>query len=434
MLRLLSAFILSVAAFAAVAALAAPARAEVRHFEGEVVLNGDTLPVRLHVSSDDAAPSTLDIPQLWYAEEPLNAAFTDDGGIALTMPFGLGDFTLARSGDTWTGGEGALITLHESAPPPYTKVDVSFGANDPRVGGTLYLPEGAGPFPAVILVGGAASSQRTQWSYRSRADYYARMGVAALIYDRRNDTAPMADGTLPDFATQAADIVAARHLLAARPDIDGDKIGLHGGSQGVWLSTIAEGGAGGFAFLVLTGVPAVTPADSQFQTTVHGMRDDGIDEDQIAAAVAYLRLYFYVAQTGEGWDELAAAMDRAGDAGWYQYVDQPRSLDDLAWWHRVMTYQPREDLTHITIPILAMSGSADWIAPPEENLPLVEEYARVAGNDKARTMVIEGADHRLERQPYTDDDGQWHWFEVAHEAREAIPTFLREDVGLTLAD
>jgi len=410
------------------------ARAGVLHFEGNVVREGAVMPIRLHVDTDRNGESTLDIPQLWYAEEPIDASFTDDGDIALMFPFGLGAITLVHEDGTWVGVGAVVIALREADAPPYAKTDVSFGGHEPNVNGTLYTPHGEGPFPAVILVGGASSNQRTQWSYRSRADYYARMGVAALIYDRRDFLTPLPDGTYPDFQTQADDILAARALLAAREDIDADAIGLHAGSQGVWLSTMAEGQSGDFAFLILTGVPAVTPADSQFQTTVHGMRDDGIAENEIAQAVAYLRLYFYVAQTGDGWVELAAAMAAAEGQTWFDYVDQPRDLSDLNWWHRVMTYQPRDDLTHITTPILAMSGAADWVAPPEENLSLVEEYARVAGNEDVRTMVVDGADHRLERQPYTDDDGQWHWFEIASEVQESIPVFLRDDVGLRLRD
>jgi len=420
--------------FVALLSCAGLARAEVLHFEGNVVREGDTMPIRLHVDTDRNGQSTLDIPQLWYAEEPIDASLTDDGDIAMAFPFGLGEFNLVRDGDTWVGVGAAVIGLQEADAPPYTKTDVSFGGAEPHVNGTLYIPEGEGPFPAIILVGGASSNQRAQWSYRSRADYYARMGVAALIYDRREILTPLPDGTFPDFQTQTDDIIAAHALFAARDDIDAGAIGIQAGSQGVWLSAMAEAQTDGFAFLIFTGVPAVTPAASQFQTTIHGMRDDGIAEEEIAKAVAYLRLYFYVAQTGEGWGELAAAMAAAEGETWFDYVDQPRTIEDLNWWNRVMTYEPRADLVQITTPILAMSGTADWIAPPEENLPLIEEYGRVAGNEHVRTMMIPGADHRLERQPYTDDEGQWHWFEVAQEARDAIPAFLRDDVGLTLAD
>lgn len=428
MLRLL---IISIAAFIGCAGVAC---AEVLHFEGNVVREGALMPIRLHVDTDRDGQSTLDIPQLWYAEEPIEASFTDDGDIALAFPFGLGEFMLDGDNGTWVGVGAVVIGLQEAEAPPYIKTDVSFGGVEPHLGGTLYIPEGEGPFPAVVLVGGASSNRRGQWSYRSRADYYARMGIAALIYDRRDFLTPLPGGTFPDFQTQADDIIAARELLVARSDIDADAIGIQAGSQGVWISTLAAGQQDSFAFLIFTGVPAVTPADSQFQTLVHGMRDDDLAEDQIAQAVAYLRLYFYVAQTGEGWDELAAAMAAAEGQTWFDYVDQPRTLSDLDWWHRVMTYQPREDLVQITTPILAMSGSADWIAPPEENLPLIEEYGRVAGNSHVRTMVIDGADHRLERQPFTDADGQWHWFEVAQEARDAIPAFLREEVGIPLAN
>jgi len=411
------------------------AKAEVRHFDGEVILNGDALPIRLHIDLDDAAQSTLDIPQLWYAEEPLPVQTGEEESIALTFPFGFGEITLARDGDTWTGASGeAVMTVTEGAPAPYRKEELRFGAAEPEIEGTLYIPEGEGPFPAVIIVGGSGAGARDQWTYRSKGDYYARMGVAAFIYDRRRYETPYPDGSLPDFWTNASDIAAARDALAARTDILSDAIGLQGGSQGVWLSTIAQTEYGGFAFIVMTGVPAVSPGEQNIQMTRAGMRDDGLSEEAIADAVAYERQYFAVAHTGLGWDAFQQAIAAGEGSDWLQYVDQPQSLEDLDWWHRHQAYEPRPDLMSITIPILAMTGEGDWITPPTENLPLLAEYARLGGNQQVRTMVIPGADHRLERSPYRDDQGQWHWFEIASEVREAIPEFLRNEVGLTLAD
>jgi len=405
--------------------------AEPTYYNGTIENRGDELRFRLTIDPDDAAATTLDIPQLWYAEVPIEAVQRDGYGIVANFPFGLGTLEFVQSGSHWiTDGDPFHALLQEASAPPYTKIDMTFSAQGPNLEGTLYLPDGQGPFPAVIIVGGSAASQRGSWSYRSRADYYARMGVAAFVYDRRSFDGQFVSGVSPDFWSDAADIDAARDVLVLRDDIS--EVGLHGSSQGVWLSTIAQADHGDFAFLVMTGVPAVTPGDQATHSLIYGMRDDGLDENLIADAVAYQRLYFSVAHNLTGWDALVDAMAAAEGQDWYQYVDQPRTIEDLHWWNRHLAYEPRDFLIQTRIPILAMTGAGDWIAPPVENLPKLELYAAIAGNENMVILTLPNADHRLERGFETDEEGQWHWFEIAVEARAAIPDFLENQVGLEL--
>ena len=413
--------------------LGGTACAQPTYYEGAIENNGDQLGIRLTIDPDDAAATTLDIPQLWYAEEPIEASVTSDGHVVATFPFGLGEMNFAPTDEGWaTDGTPRIAELREGTAAPYSKTDIRFGQDDRALEGTLYVPDGAGPHPAVIIVGGSGSGSRSEWTYRSKADYYARLGVAALVYDRPAYGEIFADGSTPDFWSHAKDLDVARTALAQRRDIDGAAIGLHGGSQGVWLSTIAQAEHGGFAFMVMTGFPAVSPGDQQLHSLIYGMRDDTVDESIIAGAIAYQRLYFAVAHNQQGWETLQQAMEDGADADWFQYVDQPESVDDLQWWAHHQAYEPRDHLSQITIPILAMTGEGDWITPPVENLPKLESYASRAGNEHVVTMVLPGADHRLERSPWEDEDGQWHWFEIASEARAAIPAFLEDHVGLDL--
>ncbi|MFO7610780.1 MAG: hypothetical protein R6X35_16590 [Candidatus Krumholzibacteriia bacterium] len=406
--------------------LSGTATAATARFEGHVIFRGDSLAVRLALDESDTLAARLDIPQLWYAEEPVPARRTGPQGLTVEFPFGIGAVDLARDGQGWQGRrEGFAVVLGPGVPPPYTKLPLHFGACAPLLPGTLYLPDGAGPHPSVVIVAGSGPSTRAGWSYRSKADYYARLGVAALVYDRRPYTAELPDGSPADLWSQADDIVAARDTLAGRPDLDPARIGLHGGSQGVWLALLAHGRHGGFAFMVLTGAPAVTPAEQQLQSLVQGMRVDGVADAEIAHAVAYQRLYFAVAHRGDGFAALAAARDAGAGTPWIDYVDQPRTLDDLAWWHRNLDFDPRAILLETRIPLLVMTGADDWVVPAVQNLPLFARYAQLAGNDRVTTLVIPRADHRLEQPPHTDADGRWRFFAIAPEARAAITAFLR---------
>ncbi len=406
--------------------------AEALFLEGTVSHRGDELPIRLTLPESGA--DTLDIPTLWYAGEPVNI-IEDGNNFQIELPFGIGSYTMVPEGDGYvSNGDDIVVRLSPADPRPYSTEDVALERAGTVTEGTLYLPTTEGPHPLVIIVGGANTRTRTSWGYRSKADFYARMGVAAYVYDRRAYDNAFGDSTLPTFWTHAADLDAIRDQLGQRDDIDADHIGVMAGSMGVWISTIAASEHGAFDFYIFTGVPAVSPSEQTIDQTIYGMRDDGLPQEEIDGAVNYLRLYFYVAATLSNYDALASAIAAGEGTRWIDYVDQPRNLDDLAWWHGHWAYDPRADLIGLGAPVLAMSGADDWITPPIENLPKIEFYAELGGNEHVWTMTVPYADHRLERPPGEDENGQWHWFEVAQEAREAIPTFLRGEVGLSLTN
>ncbi len=108
--------------------------------------------------------------------------------------------------------------------------------------GELFLPEGTGPFPAIIIVPGSGLESRE--TDRPFAPIFNSIGSAVYIYDKRgvgNSTGSYpvetSDGT--EFLTaRAEDILAIIETLKQHDDIDASKIGLLGGSQGTWVNAI----------------------------------------------------------------------------------------------------------------------------------------------------------------------------------------------------
>jgi fermentation-respiration switch protein FrsA (DUF1100 family) len=106
-------------------------------------------------------------------------------------------------------------------------VEVEFGSGGDTVRGDLYVPEGEGPFPAVVMAGG--------WCYvkELRQPQYAQefvdRGFAALIFDYRRLGA--SDGEPRqhlDPWDQIEDYKNAISFLEGRSDIDADRIGAWG--------------------------------------------------------------------------------------------------------------------------------------------------------------------------------------------------------------
>ena len=143
----------------------------------------------------------------------------------------------------------------EPQPPfPYRKENVSFpgSAAGISLNGTLTVPEGKGPFPAIVLVQPLGVVNRDEPLLNHRpflvlADYLTRKGIAVLRYDTR---ATRAAGEL------AADVNAASAFLRNRPEIDPHRIGLLGQGDGGRTAAIAASHDPAIAFLIALSTPA----------------------------------------------------------------------------------------------------------------------------------------------------------------------------------
>ncbi len=99
--------------------------------------------------------------------------------------------------------------------------------------GKLFLPPGAEPpLPLVIVLPGSLGIAP---SHLRHAETLSDCGFATFVLDSfgaRAVTSTVADQTQFSFAASAYDVLAAWRTLAARPEIDADRIGLQGHSRG----------------------------------------------------------------------------------------------------------------------------------------------------------------------------------------------------------
>src|SRR5262249_55498938 len=117
-----------------------------------------------------------------------------------------------------------------------------------RLAGTLLLPRTDKPVPAVVFVHGAAYHDRED--NREEAEFFARRGIAALIYDKRGCGASTGDWTAASQFDLAEDALAAIRLLKGRPEIDKRHLGLWGMSQGAGVIPLAAVRSPDIAFLI----------------------------------------------------------------------------------------------------------------------------------------------------------------------------------------
>jgi predicted phosphoribosyltransferase/alpha/beta superfamily hydrolase len=152
--------------------------------------------------------------------------------------------------------EGAVCRLlaqfHDAR--PITSRHVTIPAGDATLSAILELPEGAGPFPAVLLVHGA-DEHKDSARITSLASRLRQRGIATLRFDSK----ACRSGTLPllrEAGPCSRDLGAAYSWILSAPEIDRRRIGIYGHAFGAWGALFAAlEGQVGPAALALSSPP-----------------------------------------------------------------------------------------------------------------------------------------------------------------------------------
>lgn len=299
-------------------------------------------------------------------------------------------------------------------PFPYKAIEVSF--TNPAAGidlsGTLTLPEGRGPFPAVVLVTGSGPQNRDEEILGHKpffviADYLARRGIAALRYDDRGIGASkgnFATATTLDFT---GDAEAAAACLAARPEIDAGHIGIAGHSEGAIVAAIAASRDPAVSFIVMLAGPGVRGDQLLLLQTAALVRASGGDENSIEhASRINASLYAIAMRPGDsaalreeiistlmtlrGADAASSDTKKAG-----QEEQSGLVADQLLspWFRAFLSLDPAAYLAKVPIPVLAMNGSKDLQVPADDNLPAIGRALESAGNRRYTLLKLDGLNH-----------------------------------------
>lgn len=382
-----------------------------------------TLRLVFHLAPDDegALSATMDSPDQGAFGIAAGPVTVTADSIRIEVPVVAGHYAgvLAAGGaridGTWNqGGMTFPLVLEPSddagparpqepeAPYPYEALEVRFesSAGGVRLAGTLTLPTGDGPHPAVVLISGSGPQDRDETVFGHRpflvlSDYLTRHGIAVLRYDDRGvaeSTGDIATAVTPDFADDAEGAV---RFLLERPEIDRARIGLIGHSEGALVAPIVASRTSDVGFVVLLAGTGVNGEELLVMQLIAINRALGVSEE---ITQQRSRLQKELLELLAGAPDDSAAVERArevlaGAGVTGRAADAQVAALQSPWMQYFLTYDPLPALRELEVPVLAMWGEKDRQVPPDGNKPQMDAALAASGSPDVTSVVLPGLNH-----------------------------------------
>jgi uncharacterized protein len=420
------------AAAPATTAPAAPATSAAETVTGEwagrIEIPGSPLDVGIRISPDgDGLRGEMDIPAQQITAMPLGEVRVDGSELRFTLPGAPGDARFrgtvaadAIHGDFTQFGQAFPLRLEPgtAAPPParpqepqpplpYRSEDVTYRSGDIDLAGTLTLPEGDGPFSAVVLISGSGAQDRDETLFGHRpflvlSDALTRAGHAVLRVDDRGvggSGGVLAESTYEDLA---ADVVAGVEFLRGRAEIDPSRIGLFGHSEGGHLAPMVAQHTD-VAFVVSMAGPAVPGEDVLVAQNRLLAEAAGAPPEQVEAQVAFIKELVGLLRA----EDYAAAETLARERIQQQsatlppeqqltaeQIDAQAAATTSPYYRAFVVHDPTASLQALDVPVLAFFGGKDLQVPAEQSAPVLQKL--LADHPDATIRTFPGLNHLMQ--------------------------------------
>jgi uncharacterized protein len=388
----------------------------------------DTGAVKLRVvfhitNTEEGLIATMDSPDQGMSAMPTSSVTRNGTSLQIEAKQIAGSFEgtiskdLSQIDGTWSQHGGSLpltlkrvkdaATLNRPRPQnpvkpyPYRDEDVSYKNTQQNVtlAATFTIPQGKGPFPAVLLITGSGPQDRDESIMGHKpflvlSDYLTRRGVAVLRADDRGvgkSTGKFAGATTADFST---DVEAGVAYLKTRHEVDIHKIGLIGHSEGGIIAPMVAARDPSVAFIVMmagSGVPGdqILPEQALQLAAAAG---ESKEKAQKAAADEREVLSLVEKEKDDGVlqkelrEKLAGQIPEAQMGAQITMITSP-------WFRYFLTYDPATALRKVKCPVLAINGEKDRQVSPQQNLPAIRHALAEGGNKNFEVIELPGLNH-----------------------------------------
>ncbi len=285
----------------------------------------------------------------------------------------------------------------------FTESEVSFQTADSKIVGNLTIPDGKGPFPAVIVLAGSGPFDRNgdvdprtvaaekqvgqsvlalSSTYRDIAYALAQEGFVTLRYDKRgvgNSTGEGGDFPEPSLR----DLKAAVAFLKDNPSVDPKRIALVGHSIGGLWALMEAAGNDSVAAVCVMATPAKPMSEVLIEQIEWLVKSQGGNDTDVAAVVAQQRAIYAQLRSGQ----LDLSTLPPSQRYQYEYVKA------------IMDISGADYAKEIKCPALILQGDKDLFTNIPQESQLLKEAFIEGGNKDVQLTTFPNLDHMFRPTP-----------------------------------
>lgn len=380
--------------------------------------------------------SQLSVPQQGVSDIALSGTVVEKKSYSAKMDYPEASFSGKRT-DTatikgyWTQNEKSLpLTLNRvwgewPVPKPQTpakpypwiseEVKIPVAGGRIMVAGEIDKPDSVGIFPVIVLISGSGPQDRNgsigeHKPFLVLTQKFISLGYAVLRCDDRGAGKTRGQMTAlvsTTTADQSMDVMLFLDYLKTRKDIDSNKMGLLGHSEGGIIAPYVAARRNDVAFLVLMAAPAAGGLEANLYQNKLALQKAKFKDKEIQSFLNFhtsMLLNLCALTDTTHWrntcDSIAKNWLLTGPSKKikrlvfhgkkinYSEVEDSYQAFFIPWWKFFVTYNPANDLEKISIPILAINGSEDKQVACDSNLHVIATNAKFA-----QTQCIPGLNH-----------------------------------------
>ncbi len=424
------------------------------YWKGQIDLGGQQLEMAFNIkAAENGYSATLDVPAQGAFDVPVDKTVFQDNHLQLTLSAMGANYSGTLKGEAIEGeftqhgmtfplnlakGEKEAPKVRPQDPQPpfnYRAEEVTFTNKKEgnTLAGTLTIPDGDGPFPALVLVSGSGQQNRDEELMNHRpfwviADYLSRRGVAVLRYDDRGmggSTGEVLNATSMDFSYDAE---AAFDFLLNRKEINASQVGILGHSEGGIINFMVAERRPEVAFLVSLAGPAVNGIEVLKEQQAAILRAQGMSEEMVQFSGNANAQMFDIIEASSSREE-ADTLLRQLLKGWgYNEELTEQTVGQMAspWMYYFLKYDPTDAIVKTTCPALLLNGSKDLQVIASQNLPAYERIIAEHGKTNLTLRELPDLNH-LFQHCETGSPTEYVTIEetISPEVLEAIVEFVK---------
>lgn len=338
----------------------------------------------------------------------LNASHTSIKGRIVE---GLNTFTLNLSRNSVPETPKANRPQEPLKPYSYIEEKVSFVNENANIklAGTFTRPKGNKKYPVAILISGSGPQDRDESISQHKpflvlADYLTKQGIAVLRYDDRGfgeSTGNHSNATTYDFSL---DVISAMAYLKTRNDVDANKIGLIGHSEGGIIAPLVANKNNDVAFIVSlagTGISGTELSVIQSKTMrPFPVPDEAAYEKAIRKAIEIAKQNKDVSEIkpelkGHYKETIAPILKNLGvpDIKVNEIITGLVAMRTTKWVRYFYEYNPADEYKKVTCPVLSLNGSLDTQVEAKINQNGLRNALTKGKNKDFEIIELEGLNH-----------------------------------------